>query len=99
MSSFTGNPEWTFSASGNGTPAVDFSGGIATLSAFGTFGSGTLKWQASTDNGTTYIDIANATGTAAYEVNMMHGPCKIRPVLSGATNPTLTAKAAPVPGV
>lgn len=92
MSSFIGNAQWTFSANGNGT-AAEFTGGKATLSVYGTFGGGTLKWQRSLDNGTTYIDIADATGTAAYEVNLECGPAKIRPVLSGATSPTLSASA------
>lgn len=91
MSSVNGKGDYTLSADGNGT-GVQFSGGKATLSAFGTFGSGTLKWQRSTDNGTTWVDIVDATGTAAYDVNIECGPCLLRPVLSGATGPTLTAK-------
>jgi hypothetical protein len=90
-----------FSAQGsnaNGS-AVEWRGGRGVFEAHGTFGSGTCKLQWSPDDGTTWLDVDRsgddyvtlaADGGGAFELR----PCKIRAVLSGATNPSITATVA-----
>lgn len=93
MGATTGQHRWDFTADGNGT-STQFSGGKATLSAIGTFGGGTLKWQRSINN-STWVDISTATGTSNYDINVECGSCQIRPVLSGSTTPSLRAEIGP----
>jgi hypothetical protein len=84
---------WTFAADGTGAwhsldQRISF-----VFSAFGTYGSGTLKVYASPDNGTTAIEITALESTAniiAGPVNLPQGYL-IRPVLTGSTAPSITA--------
>jgi hypothetical protein len=74
----------------------------ATVNIFGTFGSGTVALNMSTDGGTTKVAIKNASGsayttTAADNFNMELGnggryndDILIYATLSGATNPSIT---------
>jgi hypothetical protein len=75
---------------------------MATVFVYGTFGSGTLKLQASPDGGTTKIDLPNLSGTAIsvtangiYNIQLGNGNALgadiiLYAVLTGATNPSLT---------
>lgn len=56
---------------------------IYTLYAYGTFNGATVKFQASYD-GTTYIDITNASYTSAKVDNLTINANFIRAVISGA---------------
>lgn len=67
----------------------------STIAVWGTFDGGTMKLQASPDNGVTWIDVdrsgsTNATFTANglgnYQINI---PCLLRATLTGATAPSL----------
>jgi hypothetical protein len=55
-----------------------------TVFYYGTFDSGTIKLQASPDNGTTWIDIPNSSSTTATCMNMEIRATQIRANLSGA---------------
>lgn len=75
---------------------------VATINAYGTFGSGTLSYSMSTDGGTTKVAMKDITGaaysaTANDTVNIELGVANhlgkepiIYAVLSGSTNPTIT---------
>lgn len=90
---------WTFAADGNGaSQSFDFSFSNAQFVAFGTFGSGTVKLQFSpdykgSDATATWIDTAGisltANGSKGFRESFGN---RIRPVLSGSTNPTLTVR-------
>ncbi len=75
-------------------------GGRGVFTAFGTFGSGTLKLQVSHDAGTTWIDVDRSgdtfvTFTTNGQGGFELGNCLLRTSLSGATAPTITAGVAP----
>lgn len=55
--------------------------------AGGTFDGATVKLQISPDNGTTFMDVPNASWTAAgYNVFTLHGT-HVRGVVTGGTTP------------
>ena len=56
----------------------------------GTFGSGTVKLQASPDDGTTWVDIPNSSATAATVLNMEIRTTKIRANLAGSSGASLS---------
>src|SRR5689334_21372188 len=60
-----------------------------TVYAFGTFGGGTVKLQASPD-GTNWIDVPSVSFTAAGMINVDLGAYQVRAVLSGATAPSVS---------
>lgn len=76
----------------------------ATLSVFGTFGSGTVALQYSPNGGTTYINVPDQVGNAIsfstngitnFEIYANGDPisgqqCKLRLALTGATSPSVT---------
>ena len=72
------------------TAAIDWPGGAGVFAAYGTFGSGTAKLQASFDGGTTYFGVnAENTLTADGLGNFRLPTCKLRGDLAGATGPTV----------
>jgi len=90
-------PKQTLTTNTN-TDAINWYGGDGTLAASGTFSSGSLKLQASIDNGTTFFDAKDADGnaltlTADGGLSFSVAPCKLRALLSGATAAAGTAQA------
>jgi hypothetical protein len=84
-----------FTADGNSS-AVSWPGGRGVFAAFGTFGSGTLKLQASYDDETTWIDVDRSGDTyVTFTANGAGGfelpKCMIRAALSGSTNPSINS--------
>lgn len=80
----------TLSADGS-TPSYPWVGGLGTFAVAGTFGSGTVKLQASLDNGTTWIDVGtDVTFTATGMANFHLPVCHVRVNLSGATSPNIS---------
>lgn len=80
----------TLAANGS-TAGSHISGGTATVSCSGTFGSGTMTIQISLDGGTTYVAI-DTTGakTADATFNLERLPdCYLRWTLTGATSPSI----------
>lgn len=77
---------------GNGT-AKAWSGGRGSFIAYGTFGGGTVKLQASPDGGTTWVDLLDENGSAlstnAAAVLEFHlaGGVQVRANLAGGTGP------------
>lgn len=76
------------------TTAIGWLGGRGNFIAQGTFGSGTIKLQASFDDGTTWIDVDKSgdtyvtftsNGVGGFEL----GACQLRASLSGATAPSI----------
>lgn len=76
---------------------------VATINAYGTFGSGTLSYSLSTDGGTTKVALKDPSTGSAYSttsadaINLNLGVANhlgrepiIYVVLSGATNPSIT---------
>lgn len=89
-------PKQTLTTNTN-TDAINWYGGDGTLAASGTFSSGSLKLQASIDNGTTFFDAKDADGnaltlTADGGLSFSVAPCKLRAILSGATAAAGTAQ-------
>lgn len=85
--------EWTFSADGNGASQQLNHRNAFDIDAWGTWGSGTLTVQYSPDNGTTWITVSGVSLTANGSATMGGVPGDLfRPVLAGATNPSLTVK-------
>jgi hypothetical protein len=85
-------------ADANGA-AADWHGGRGVFSAFGTFGSGTVKLQWSPNDGTTWLNVDKSGDTyVTYTANGSGGfelpACKIRAVLSGSTAASVSAEAA-----
>ena len=92
----------TFNITANGNVDMGYVGEVprfqtylGTLFVAGTFGGGTLKFQASPD-GTNWLDIPDQSGnavsfTAAGMKNLEFGTggIKLRAVLSGATSPNI----------
>lgn len=66
-------------------------GGVGQMVGAGTFGGGTLKLQMSPDDGTTWVDINDASITAAGVKNFELNSCDIRLVLTGSTGADLDA--------
>jgi hypothetical protein len=64
--------------------AIDWNGGVGTVFASGTFDNASIKLQASFDNATSWVDIANSNLTAAGAINFTLGNVKLRLSLSGA---------------
>lgn len=69
-------------------------GGPGTVTAWGSFGGGTVKLQMSPDDGVTWIDVDRAgdtyvTFSANGEGGFELGLCKLRFLLSGATAPNV----------
>jgi len=81
----------TISADGQTTGKL-FPGGTLFMAVSGSLGGGTLKAQASYDNGTTYIDLIDTTNTslALGTVSINLPDCLVRLSLSGATAPSIT---------
>jgi hypothetical protein len=91
---------WTFAADGSGTyTATDRANGPMEMAVYGTWGGGTITVQWSPNGGDTSVALNNSVGTpvsltadgAISPINMVQGDM-IRPVLTGATAPTLTVK-------
>ena len=77
--------------SGNGTSVSNSSRKAVWIEAFGTFAGGTVKAQYSPDNGTTFIDITSASGSANwYILTYVPQGYLIRSNITGATSPTVT---------
>lgn len=91
------SPQSLFSnraTNGSGDP-VDWLGGTGSFRAWGEFGGGTVKLQASFDEGTTYVDVEGASLTAGGVKNFRLPVCKLRADLSsasGSPSPNVTAK-------
>jgi len=87
----------TINFTDNGDSTISYSGGEATVAIYGTFGGGTLKAEASFDNGTTWIEIKSVNNVAITGVNanVIHNikitgaGCKIKFTVAGATSPNL----------
>ena len=61
-----------------------------TFWATGTFGGGTIVLEASRNNGTTWLPVANTTLTVnGYSNFQLNGPYRLRVTLSGATSPNI----------
>ena len=73
-------------------------GGRGTFTAWGTFGSGTVKLQMSPDGGSTWIDMLDVNGNAVSETANgmalfeLAAGVKIRADLSGSTSPTINTR-------
>lgn len=68
--------------------------GKLNIGAFGTFGGGSLAFELSYDNGTTWFPATNALGDAATissdgALNVEVGTADLRLTLSGATSPDI----------
>lgn len=86
----------TLSADGS-TTVITWRGGMGTYAAYGTWGGGTLKLEASFDNGSTYISLGTdgeltADGAANFEVP---GGVYLRATLSSSTSPSLKVEIRP----
>ena len=73
---------------------VQWPGGRGVFIAYGTFGSGTMKLQASHDDGTTWIDVDRSGDTfVTFTVNGQGGfelgKCLLRVSVSGSTSPAI----------
>ena len=82
--------QYNLTANGS-TPIVSHGGGTGTFAAFGTFGGGTIKLEASFDSGSTWLDLGDLTtftenGLANYEIY----PSQLRASLTGSTTPSIT---------
>jgi hypothetical protein len=85
---------WTFSADATGE-AKEWAGiDNGTIHVYGTFGSGTISLEGSTDGGTTWTAYST-TYTAATITTFEAGNILIRAKLAGATNPSLTVDIVP----
>lgn len=72
------------------TPTQSWDGGLGTVAVAGTFGSGTIKLEASFDNGTTWIPVGTDVEFTATGMGNFHLPaCNLRCTLSGATSPDI----------
>lgn len=67
---------------------ADWHGGQGTFFVTGTFAGATVKLQVSFDQGTTWIDIPDASFTSASAVNFNLGKALLRANLAGATGTT-----------
>lgn len=76
---------------------VNWLGGKGNFAVVGTFGGGTVKLQALGPDGSTYIDVPNASLSAAGMVLFELPAGKIQAVVTGGTPSGLYAKAARVP--
>jgi hypothetical protein len=86
---------WDFTASGNGTGQDIFPDKPLQFEARGTFGSGTITLESSLNNGTTWIAIPGISLTATGRPNKLIYAAwgeRFRAVLTGATNPVITAQ-------
>ncbi|TWA89588.1 hypothetical protein [Bradyrhizobium stylosanthis] len=84
-----------FTADGQSS-AISWPGGRGVFAAFGTFGSGTIKLQASYDDGTTWIDVDRSGDTyVTFTANGAGGfelpKCQLRVSLSGSTSPSINS--------
>jgi hypothetical protein len=86
---------WTFAANGNGAWVNCNHASPLTFHAQGTFGSGTVTAEYSLDGGTTAIPV---TGVSLAANGNSGGPYRaaqgtlVRPVLAGATSPSITVQ-------
>ena len=84
------------SAAGATGSSATWGGGYGVFYCTGTFGSGTVKLQASYDNGTTWLDVDKSPDTYVTFTANGHGeftlpPCLVRANVSGATGASLNA--------
>lgn len=70
--------------------AVDVVHVTGTLYAFGTFDSATVKLQASPDKGTTWLDVTDASFTAAGMLRLDFAASQIRANISGGGADTIS---------
>lgn len=78
--------------------AVNWAGGKGNFAVVGTFSGATVKLQALGPDGTTYIDVPNASLTAAGMALFELPAGQVKAVVTGGTSPSgLYAKAARVP--
>lgn len=81
-----------FTADGNSASAI-WNGGEGIITVSGSFGSGTVKFQISRDNGATWIDPANGSFTAADAKRFkLKSGYLVRFNLSGSTSPDIDAE-------
>lgn len=81
----------TFTANGQST-GVPFPGGAGTVHADGTFGSGTLSLEVSSDGGTTYTNGGTSvqlTAEGLFNFTLPSDELIVRLDLAGATSPTI----------
>lgn len=81
----------TLSVDGNSSE-VAWGGGLGTLVAEGTFGTGTVALQVSIDEGTTWITYTGSGMTSSEVEQFQIGPCMLRANLAGATSPTIRVR-------
>ncbi|RZN09655.1 hypothetical protein CWO91_16640 [Bradyrhizobium genosp. SA-3] len=87
--------KWTITGNGS-TSGVVWPGGRGVFTAFGTFGSGTIKLQVSYDDGTTWMDVDRSGDTyCTFTSNGSGGfelpKCQVRANTAGSTTPSVTA--------
>lgn len=80
--------------------AISWKGGRGVFTAWGTFGSGTIKLQQSPDDGTTWIDVDRSgdtyvTFTSNGEGGFELSACLLRVSLTGSTAPRINAAVMP----
>jgi len=81
----------TFTADGN-SAGVSFPGGMGTVHADGTFGSGTLALAVSSDGGTTYTNGGTSvqlTAEGLFNFTLPSDELMVRLELSGSTAPDI----------
>jgi hypothetical protein len=82
------------------TASLAWLGGRGVYAAYGSFGSGTVKLQASHDGGNTWIDVDRSgdtfvTFTTNGQGGFELGDCLLRSSLSGATGPSINTGVSP----
>lgn len=81
----------TFTADGS-SPGYSFPGGVGTVQADGTFGSGTLTLEVSSDEGVTYTSggsTVQLTAEGLFNFSLPSDGLMIRLTLSGSTAPDI----------
>lgn len=81
----------TFTADGN-SPRITFPGGAGTVQADGTFGSGTLSLEVSSDGGTTFTNGGTSvqlTAEGLFNFTLPSDELIVRLALSGSTSPDI----------
>ena len=98
MANSRADNKWTFTANGNGEGFRCDTNKARQLTAWGTWGGGTLTIEFSPDGGTTWISVVDAATEVAISLTANGAKGKfypsmgyhLRPVLAGATTPSLS---------